>query len=234
MPTTGICLVRHHTEQMQPPRFLWVPFPLGRPFGAPHAQKFQRRVLHAALALLERTDGPVVLDDFPEDAPLAAGDADQPAWSCPVSFPPPADERPVLVREAAAEIDQLAPWFERRSVVLGRSWLPVGPLSLDALVPGLGALAEGRDGSDVATELPLQEWVRLACEDLHAWTVEAARGQPGTPSAVQLEDWFWTGTAAGRLIGGVAMALIGHSHPLVRALARRAMVPRAHMAERMP
>ena len=58
---------------MQLPRFLWVPFELGRPFGAPHEPESQRRVLRDALALVERTDGPVVLADFPDDAP--AGDA---------------------------------------------------------------------------------------------------------------------------------------------------------------
>ena len=33
--TTGISLVRENTASMQPPRALWVPFPLGRPLGVP-------------------------------------------------------------------------------------------------------------------------------------------------------------------------------------------------------
>ena len=61
--TTGISLVRINTEQMELPRFLWVPFELGRPFGAPHEPDFQRRVLRAALRLLERWDGPAILED---------------------------------------------------------------------------------------------------------------------------------------------------------------------------
>ena len=69
--TTGISLVRVNTEQMQLPRFLWVPFELGRPFGAPNEPDFQRRVLRSALELLERSDGPVILEDFPDDAPTA-------------------------------------------------------------------------------------------------------------------------------------------------------------------
>ena len=36
---------------MRPPRTLWVPFPLGRPFGVPDNPAFQRKVLVAALAL---------------------------------------------------------------------------------------------------------------------------------------------------------------------------------------
>ena len=60
MPTTGISLVREHTQQMQLPRFLWVPFELGRPFGAPNEPDFQRCVLRTALELLERKDLDVV------------------------------------------------------------------------------------------------------------------------------------------------------------------------------
>ena len=84
--TTGISLVRENTELMRPPRALWVPFELGRPFGAPHAPDFQMRVLKSALALLERTDGPVILEDFPDDAPDSNSAA---SLVCPVNFPKP-------------------------------------------------------------------------------------------------------------------------------------------------
>ena len=53
IPTTGISLVREHTEVMQPPRALWVTFVLGRPLGAPDDPALQTRVLEAALALLD-------------------------------------------------------------------------------------------------------------------------------------------------------------------------------------
>ena len=45
LPTTQISLVRMHTEVIQPPRALWVPFELGRPFGTPGEAAFQRRVI---------------------------------------------------------------------------------------------------------------------------------------------------------------------------------------------
>ena len=35
IPTTGISLVREHTETTHPPRALWVTFELGRPLGVP-------------------------------------------------------------------------------------------------------------------------------------------------------------------------------------------------------
>ena len=52
--TTLVALVRLHAEKMAPPRSLWVPFELGRPFGAPNAPDFQRRVLRSALEQLAR------------------------------------------------------------------------------------------------------------------------------------------------------------------------------------
>ena len=68
VPTAQISLIREQTAAIRPPRALWVPFMLGRPFGAPNAPDFQRKVLRALLALFERSAGPV-LEDFPEDAP---------------------------------------------------------------------------------------------------------------------------------------------------------------------
>ena len=32
LATAGVSLVRENTERLRPPRFLWVPFELGRPF----------------------------------------------------------------------------------------------------------------------------------------------------------------------------------------------------------
>ena len=45
--TTGISLVREHSERMRPPRALWVPYPLGRPFGVPGDAAFQSAVLRS-------------------------------------------------------------------------------------------------------------------------------------------------------------------------------------------
>jgi len=87
--TAGISLVRDNTERLRPPRFLWVPFELGRPFGAPDEPAFQIRVLRATLALLERQDGPPILDDFPDEVPGAAP-MDMTGWTCPVPLSAPA------------------------------------------------------------------------------------------------------------------------------------------------
>jgi hypothetical protein len=227
VPTTGISLVREHTAAMRPPRFLWVPFELGRPFGAPHAPEFQRRVLRAALALLERPHGPV-LEDFPDDAPEAAGDETAP-WACPVSFRPPPGAAPAPADAVRDELARLAPWYE---LVLSRqpARAPADPHRLEHLVTRLAALARGEADAAPPGEGPLHEWLRLGCEELRAFYLDAARAQPGRASPRELHRWFWRDTAAARLIGAVALALRTHPEPLVRLLAARALVPREHEA----
>jgi len=66
LATVAISLIRPQTENTKPPRALWVPFELGRPFGPPNDPEFQKRVVRTALQMLELEHGPVVIEDFPE------------------------------------------------------------------------------------------------------------------------------------------------------------------------
>ncbi len=212
---------------MRLPRFLWVPFELGRPFGAPHEPDLQRRVLRASLELLERPDGPVVLEDFPEDAPFETHEA---VWSCPVSFAPRASDDSHLVQQTIAELRRLAPWTERADGVVDVEDSNSG-LDLDAMVRCLGRIADGLDVDVVADGRPLVEITRLVCDDLHTWYLGVARRQPGRATSTVIDNWFWTQTALARLIGAVAARLLDHHDPGVRLFAARAIVPRAHQAE---
>ncbi len=215
--TTGISLVREQTEAMALPRFLWVPFELGRPFGAPHEPEFQRRVLLDALALVERTDGPVVLADFPDDAPV--GDDDTP-WACPVSFAPRGggEEEGDLTAAIGREIGQLSPWAE-----LGPAPSPNSGLGLDEMVERLTALAERGDDDPVDVEA-----LRLVADDLRAWYLHAVAHQPGRADSHERNTWFWRQTAAAHLLGRVAAALVDHPRSMVRTFASRGIVPRDH------
>ena len=58
--TVSISLLREITEKIQPPRALYVPFPLGYPLGEPNNADLQTRVIQAAFALLPRNDTPVL------------------------------------------------------------------------------------------------------------------------------------------------------------------------------
>jgi hypothetical protein len=203
---------------MRLPRFLWVPFELGRPFGAPHHPDFQRRVLHEALALLERTDGPVVIADFPEDAPATD---DEIAWSCPVSFPRAVVDESDLRAAVTSEIAQLSPWAE-----LGPVPAPNSGLSVGEIVERLALVADGADGADGQ---PVDvESVRLLADDLRSWYLHAVTQQPGRASSQDRNTWFWRETAAARLLGRLAATLTTDPNPMVRMFAQRGIVPRDH------
>src|SRR5258706_14491758 len=90
LPTVVLALVLPQVEKTRPPRPLMLPFVLGRPLGEPNDAPFQRRVLLRALRLLERQDGPVLLEHFPDDNP---SQFDRPDWEPAVSLPEPATLR---------------------------------------------------------------------------------------------------------------------------------------------
>jgi hypothetical protein len=62
--TVCIILLRFVAERVRPPRALVVPFRHGYPLGAPHDAALQRKVVEAALALLERKAAPPLLASF--------------------------------------------------------------------------------------------------------------------------------------------------------------------------
>src|SRR5258708_40178027 len=86
LPTTVLALVLPQVEKTRPPRAVMTPFMLGRPFGEPNDAPFQRRVLLQALNLLERADGPVILEHFPDNNPRCF---DRPDCVSAVSSPAP-------------------------------------------------------------------------------------------------------------------------------------------------
>ena len=63
--TASLTMLPEVTKKVRPPRALSVPWPLGFPLGAPNDVALQRKVLLALLALLSRTDVPV-LESFNE------------------------------------------------------------------------------------------------------------------------------------------------------------------------
>ena len=196
---------------MRVPRFLWVPFELGRPFGAPHEADFQRRVLGDALALLERTDGPSLVADFPDDAPHSNDEA---VWACPISFGTAPDDTD-LVAAIRAERAQLATWAD-----LAPAPTPNADRTLDRSIELLERIAD--DGEcDIET-------VRIAADDLRTWYLHAVSQQPGRATGGERAAWFWRETAMARLIGRVATKLVEHPDPMMRVFAERGLVPRDH------
>lgn len=226
--------MREHTAGMRPPRFLWVPFELGRPLGAPNVPDFQRRVIVAALQLLEAARGPV-LADFPEDAPTAPMEADT-GWACPILLP---REEPVAMHDLEAralhEVEQLAPWYDLARTTRGLTTVGLSGLEPSDMVQFLARFLDDsppeNEGQSYRSGLSLGEAFKLASEDLKAYCLEAAsvqpNGQSSGPAARTLATWFWQDTATGRLFRAIHAACVDHAAPGVQAIVKSAFVPRS-------
>jgi len=231
IPTTLIALVREHAEAMRPPRALWVPFELGRPLGPPGQPAFQQRVLRAAFDLLADTAGPV-LRDFTEEAPAATAE-EIAGWVCPIplrgSVPDAAASGRSATDRLLAEIDRLRPWYEigrqkRGRSAVGASRLPVRDAArlVGAFLDGAGSAAPPSPVPGVADAVAL----KLACDDLVAYAMEAATAEQGTANAAALGDWFWNTTETGQLLHKVrAKALAQTGDALLQRVGGRNIVP---------
>ena len=225
--TTGISLVRENTVGMRPPRFLWVPFGLGRPLGTPNNPEFQMKVLRESLALLEPDEGPVLLRDFDEDAPLNAdeNDEEREGWTCPVNLPAPPSDASDRETALVAEMASLAPWYDVAKRKRGRSSVGASSLTIDQAARSLVDYLEGNRESPVP-ELEIAETLKLATEDLKAWYMEAATAQPGSSTSKQIADWFWGETTAGAVFLDLHNAMAASDDPKTQILATRSFIPR--------
>jgi hypothetical protein len=226
IPTTVIGLVRPHMEKSAVPRGLFVPFQLGRPLGEPEDKAFQRRVLLAALELLERTDGPSIIVDFPDDAP---GATDRPGWQPPfrvpiTSRPAPGDVigwQDKLRDEMLLVQPNYARGLERRGrTTVGVSGQPPKAWPDYAATFLGGALPFPPPGLPSAALA-----LRFLADDLKAWYSEAALADGGSPSSRQLDQWFWRETIAGALLQAVRRAGMASDNNALKTMATRFLVP---------
>jgi hypothetical protein len=218
--TAQVSLIREHTAAIRPPRALWVPFMLGRPFGAPGQPDFQRRVVLALLALFQRPAGPV-LEDFPEDAPPDPAANAENAFACPVSFAPSAVRENDLAAAMHAEIAQLTPWYDLARRRRGRTSFGISGMSVEQAAAHAAAYLNGTAESGGGSAL------KRACDDLKTYYFEAAAAQPGNLSAHAIDDWFWRQTAAAKVFLAIQQACRSSSDPSLKPLGQNTLVPRA-------
>jgi hypothetical protein len=227
IPTTQISLVREHTEVIRPPRALWVPFMLGRPLGVPNDVVFQRRVLLAALHLLEEPSGPI-LRDFPDDAPNGARDEEEGA-ACPVNFsrPQPTGDGPhALAHALAQEIAQLQPWHDLALRRRGGGTSGLSGLTPEAAGVFIVAFLSTREPQNYRPDQALGLSLKHACDDLRAFYEEAATAQPGSLSAAELESWYYFGTVAGEVLRELRRVCLTSEDKSIRLFAELTLLPR--------
>jgi hypothetical protein len=220
--TVAIASARVQAERVRPPRALWTTAPLGRPLGEPRDPAHQRRVILAALRLLEREDGSVILEDFTEDPP---GFTDNPAWVAP-SVP---SRGPVATPEAwqsafTAEMDALMPLWQAARDRNGRT-----TIGLSFQPPDQWAACTARFlAGELPTVAPLDTpalTLRFLCDDIKAFYGEAAQANGPAPSHRQVDAWFWRQTTAGALLIALRAAALESDNSALKTVGGRFFVP---------
>ncbi|MGE0699401.1 MAG: hypothetical protein AB7O57_09925 [Hyphomicrobiaceae bacterium] len=224
--TTVIGLVRLHLEKAMPPRALFVPFQLGRPLGEPGDTAFQRKVLLAALRLLERPAGAVIIEDFPTDAP---GWREVPGWQPPFALPqrplPASHDVRAWSEALAAELMLVRPWQARAAAERGRTSVGISQQASVAW-PDYAATFLGGAMPLPPPGLPTAALaLRFLADDLKAFYGEAAQLHSPYPASRQIDRWFWSQTVAGALLQELRRAGLASTDNALRTVAGRFLVP---------
>jgi hypothetical protein len=211
LATVQLSAIRDHSERIHPPRALYCEFPLGRPLGKPNDPAFQRRVLLAAFALLERPAVPV-LEDFPE---VVAAEPDE-LLAC--ALPPRLDEGEA---PAVGEARGLRAAYERQLARAGRT--SVGMVADADGIPDLvAAFVRVADGAS-ADDAGFPSDPHRAAQDVRAYYEEAALAlSDHVPSARAAESWIFRSTETGRILRTAQQRLVdaGRSDFLATVVAR--------------
>ena len=225
--TVAVVLIRPQAENTKPPRALWVPFELGRPFGPPNNPGFQKRVLLAALDMLVEDGGPVRIIDFPDDDPRARPD---PAWHPP--FMPAAvanGSAESLASRLVAEIllfrEAHRCWMEQ----YGRSTVGLSGFAIGDCARYVADWLRGKAPPSPRDGFSAPLILRFAVDDLKAYCLEAAAAGIAKPSSRQLTDWFWNETATGAAIHVLREVLQAHEDERLRLIVSNFVVPAARV-----
>lgn len=229
IPTTQVSLIREHTEIIKPPRALWVPFELGRPLGVPNDPPFQRRVLLAALKLLEKAKGPV-LEDFPEEAPFEAEAIT--GLACPVDFSQEdvdLTETESLCAALKREMLAMRPWYDLGVQKRGRTTVGISGVALDEIGDFICAFLKGEKPENPRDDIELPYTLNLATDDLKAYYFEGIATQPGQESASSqvFSDWFYQETTAGKVLFALRDSCMNSDDRVMKFICNLLIIPMA-------
>jgi hypothetical protein len=227
LATVAIALIRPQAENTKPPRALWVPFELGRPFGPPRDPAFQERVMLTALGMLERDDGPVLIEDFPDDDPRGVPD---PAWRPPF-IPPSVATGSVgsLPSGLEAEILLLQGAHQRWMTQYYRTTVGLSGLGIGNCARYVADWLRGKEPASPREGFSAPLILRFAIDDLKAFYLEAATAGDARPSSRQLGDWFWNETATGAAFYALREMLLAHQDERLRLIVSNFVVPAARV-----
>ncbi len=226
--TTQISLIREHSETIKPPRVLWVPFDLGRPFGSPNEPDFQRDVLRHVMSLLEYQKGPV-LEDYPHDAEQSGDQVLEVA--CPVNFSTghePATSLEKLFQALQEELLGMQTWHDAYAKT-NRTTTGISGMTLEEITVLFQDFIGGRVLPD-ENQTKLSDLLRMATEDIKAFYFEAISAQPGQSTNVSiLADWFWGKTCAAKIINEVRSTCMTYEAKDMLLAGKLLLIPRNQM-----
>ena len=128
----------------------------------------------------------------------------------------------------ADEIGRLRPWHDLAVEARGRTTAGTSGLEIDEAGRFIAACLDPELPASPRPELPSTEVLRLACEDVKAFYLEAAAAQPGRASSRDLAEWFWGATAAARVIIALRAHCLDSEDERLRALVGL-LVPRTQL-----
>ena len=221
--TVAIASVRAQAEKTRPPRALWTTSQLGRPLGEPGDAPFQRRVLLAALGLLVRTDGPVILEDFNEDPP---GWQDTPNWRAPplVEAGDSLETPDAWAAAFGAELSALLPLWRTAQTRFGRTTVGLSFQAPTAWPRFATRFLAGALPAVPELDTPALA-LRMLSDDIKALCGEAAQAEGPAPSAHQIDLWFWRQTVAGRLLIALRAVAMASENNALKTVGGRFFVP---------
>lgn len=225
--TVAVVLIRPQAENTKPPRALWVPFEVGRPFGPPNDPAFQKQVVLAALGMLVEDGGPVRIIDFPDDDPRSRPD---PAWQPPFLPATVADDSAHSLASRLEEEFLLFQGAHRRWMEqYGRSTVGLSGFAMGDCARYVADWLRGKDPPSPRDGFSAPLILRFAVDDLKAYGLEAAGAGTAKPSSRQLTDWFWNETATGAAIRALREVLRAHEDERLRLVVSSFMVPAARV-----
>ena len=187
LSTVVVALVREHVVKMSPPRALWVPFEMGRPFATPNDVELQQRVLLAALSLLDEPSSETLLKDYAEEASNLDGDL---SWEFPGNL---------NAESVFAEAKSVLPIWHKTQTGLNKTTFGISGLSPEAAVEFIDRYLSPDPMSNPKGMASVSR-ARFAIDDIKVFYFEAALANGGRPSSLQLNEWFWKQTFAGKMI----------------------------------
>lgn len=215
--TVVVGLIRLHLEKIRPPRALWVPFELGRPLGGyTDNGGFQKKVLRAALSLCARTDGPVILEDFPDADPGEVPDAN---WLAPALSG---------ASSVLEEVQILQPLWLQAGQRLGRTMVGLSTMPIEQSVDYLERFFSDNPAANPADDMSDNLRMRFCADDIRTFYQEAALAA-GNPTSTQIGDWFWGSSRAGQFLHRIRDENLQHDNVATASICGKFIVPGARL-----